>query len=239
MKNNILISLLLHFGLGLMMALSVVFVVDRAMMVAPDRIEITEIDLNDLRVTGDDTKLINTTTPPPTPDAVSSATSHDTNHAPDVKSETPVETVRMDVAMDEPKSDVPSVPEPDLKPINAPKKKTVVRVNREKLTRTMTVSVLDALRVAMTRCWVIDTTHPGISDIRAVAHLTMTRHGTVARLRFESEPRAQTDPAFGYVLETIRDAIKTCQPFKMLPVNEFETWEKIELTFYPTQGKIM
>ena len=56
---------------------------------------------------------------------------------------------------------------------------------------------------------------------------------------FESAARAQTDPAFAYVLDTIRSAINVCQPFKMLPENEFDKWEKIQLTFYPTQGKVM
>ena len=103
----------------------------------------------------------------------------------------------------------------------------------------MTVSVVDALRVAMTRCWVVDTTRTDISDIRAVAHLTMRRNGTVRDIWFESEARAETDPAFAYVLETIRDAINICQPLDMLPANEFSKWEKIQLTFYPTSGKVM
>ena len=30
---------------------------------------------------------------------------------------------------------------------------------------------------------------------------------------------------------TIKDAINACQPFKMLPANEFDKWEKIQLTF--------
>ncbi len=243
MKRNILISAVLHLVLGGMMALSVVFVVDRAMMVAPDRIEITEISLDDVTVTGVETKLINTTTVPPVVDPVNKDSENISMAAvnPDPQTDTPPETTQLDVPMDNPAKNQPAVvPEPDIKPVaQLPKKKTVVRVNREKLTRTMTVSVTDALRVALTRCWVIDTAYPGIGDIRAVAHLTMARNGRVLRLRFDSEPRAQTDAAFGYVLDTIRDAITACQPFKMLPPNEFSTWEHIELTFYPTSGKIM
>ena len=121
------------------------------------------------------------------------------------------------------------------------KKKRVVRVNREVLSldRTLTVSVVDALRVAMTRCWVIDTKRPDIANIRAVAHLTMRKNGTVRDVWFESAARADTDPAFAYVLDTIRSAINVCQPFRMLPEGEFSKWEKIQLTFYPTQGKVM
>lgn len=126
-------------------------------------------------------------------------------------------------------------------PVPAQKKRTVVRVNREvvSLNRTLTVSVIDALRVAMTRCWNIDTTRADIADIRAVAHLTLRKNGTVRDVWFESVARAETDAAFAYVLDTIRSAIDVCQPFKMLPVSEYAEWNKIQLTFYPTQGKVM
>lgn len=107
------------------------------------------------------------------------------------------------------------------------------------LDRTLTISVVDALRVAMTRCWSVDTNRPDIADIRAVAHLKMLRNGMVQSVWFEAEDMENTDPAFAYVLGTIRDAINTCQPFKMLPTNEYDKWRDIQLTFYPVQGKVM
>ena len=103
----------------------------------------------------------------------------------------------------------------------------------------MTISVIDALRVALTRCWNIDTTRPGLEDIRLTAHIKFLPSGVVDRLWFESEPLAQTDPDFAYVLETAREAIKTCSPFSMLPRNEFNTWQDTTVTFYPTSGKVM
>jgi hypothetical protein len=67
----------------------------------------------------------------------------------------------------------------------------------------------------------------------------MRKNGTVQNVWFESESRAEIDAAFAYVLETIKSAINTCQPFRMLPEKEFDKWQKIQLTFYPTQGKVM
>lgn len=240
------------------MLTSVAIVINRARLVTPDRIQIMEIDLNDVVVSGDETKLYNVgqvadsepekTTPAP----VAQPDKKDVKaQEPDeIKLEKPTlaEDVRTELELDdaEKKSDSqkeeskteskPVEPAPD-----APKKKRVVRVNREVLSleRTLTVSVVDALRVAMTRCWTIDTSRPDISDIRAVAHLTMRKNGTVRDVWFESAARAETEPAFAYVLDTIRAAINVCQPFRMLPVNEFSKWEKIQLTFYPTQGKVM
>lgn len=239
-SENLLMSVGGHLVLGAILVTSFTLVVNRAQLVAPDRIEIMELDLNSVRVRGDDTVLYNTDAPkdeespknqkPEPAPAKPDAESPQKIDAPSLVADT------SDAAPKKPE------PAPEKKPDTpAPKKKTVVRVKRDvvSLDRTMTVSVVDALRVAMTRCWVIDTTRPDISDIRAVAHLTMRPNGTVRDVWFESAAREQTDPAFAYVLGTIRAAINTCQPLKMLPRGEFEKWEKIQLTFYPTQGKVM
>lgn len=242
-----------HLALLAIMLTSFALFVDRAMLVAPDRIEILEIDLNSVRVSGEETILHNVNADA----AVEPETEKEPAPAPILEQPAPepVEEPAEEAPITEPslvEEKAPEVPEPVTKPVEKEeqpeekkeepkKKKMVVRVNREvvSLDRTLTVSVVDALRVAMTRCWNIDTTRPDISDIRAVAHLTMRRNGTVRDVWFESAARAETDPAFAYVLDTIRAAIDVCQPFKMLPVNEFEKWEKIQLTFYPTQGKVM
>lgn len=244
-SENLLMSVGGHLALVAVMVTSFVIVIDRAKLVAPDRIEIMEIDLNAVRVTGDETRLYNTDAPsaPVKVEAPKPEPKPEPDIVPDVP--TPIETP----TLIEDKAPVEEKPEPESTPPEpaspaptpAPKKKTVVRVNREvvSLDRTLTVSVVDALRVAMTRCWTIDTTRPDIADIRAVAHLTMRRNGTVRDVWFESAARADSDPAFAYVLDTIRNAINVCQPLRMLPENEFEKWEKIQLTFYPTQGKVM
>lgn len=218
------------------MVTSFAIVVERAKLVTPDRIEITEIDLSTVKITRDETNLFNTIAP--------------TVLTPE-KAPEPPKKEEPEPAGDDKPIEAPSMVEPEKpnkeekdkkaedKP--APVKRTVVRVNREvvSLNRTMTVSVVDALRVALTRCWIIDTNRTDIADIRAVAHLTMHKNGMVRDVWFESAARESHDPAFAYVLDTIRSALKTCQPFKMLPQSEFDHWEKIQLTFYPNQGKIM
>lgn len=247
-SENLLMSIGGHLALIAIMITSFVVVVDRAKMVAPDRIQILEIDLDRVRVSGDESVLYNVgdAEPEPVHEQPSEPTppALDENPAPtETQIEAPslVETVP-DTKPDEQPPEQPEISEKTSDAAPAPKKKkTVVRVNREvvSLDRTLTVSVVDALRVAMTRCWNIDTTRTDIENIRAVAHLTMRRNGTVRDVWFESAARADTDPAFAYVLDTIRSAINVCQPFKMLPPNEFSKWEKIQLTFYPTQGKVM
>ena len=209
--------------------------------VAPDRIQITMIDLDSIRVAGDETVLYNTNVAKPDetkPKEPENKKTPEQNAAVDKPTE--LESTSM-VSDSESKSEdnVKQEKNPDESP--AQKTKTVVRVNRNvvSLDRTLTVSVVDALRVAMTRCWNIDTSHPGIDGIRAVAHLTMRQNGTVSDVWFESASRAEVDSAFAYVLETIRSAINVCQPLRMLPAGEYSKWQKIQLTFYPTTGAVM
>lgn len=242
-SENLLMSIGGHLLLVAIMITSFALVLDRAELVTPDRIQIMEIDLDNVKVSGDETILRNVGTPTMAEEKPEPKKKAEAQPEPEPAEEAkPIEAPTL---VDEDKKEeteekaAPEEQKADEKPV--PKKKTVVRVNREVLSldRTMTVSVVDALRVAMTRCWAIDTKRPDISDIRAVAHLTMRKNGTVRDVWFESAARAETDPGFAYVLETIRDAINTCQPFKMLPTNEYAKWEKIQLTFYPTQGKVM
>lgn len=235
--ENILMSVCGHLLLVALILTSVTLVINRAQLVTPDRIQILEIDLDDVVVSGKDTKLYNVGTPDK--NVKQSEKSPEKTKVEvektEIKTTTLVEDLKKDNKLEKQDEKLKEqAPE-------QPKKKRVVRVNREVLSldRTMTVSVVDAIRVAMTRCWVVDTTRSDISDIRAVAHLKMRKNGTVQNVWFESAARADTDPAFAYVLDTIKDAIDTCQPFRMLPVNEFSSWEKIQLTFYPMQGKVM
>lgn len=259
-SENLMMSVGGHLGLVAVMITSFALVVNRAQLVAPDRIEIVEIDLNAVKVSGTETRLYNTNAPKaidapapapaekaPAPQAVQEALEapDDTPiEAPSLIEEVPAEQPANDASDSDKKTPTevqPKEEEPLPDVPSAPRKKTVVRVNREtvSLDRTLTVSVVDALRVAMTRCWTIDTARYDVADIRAVAHLTMRQNGTVSDVWFEGAAAAETDPAFAYVLETIRAAIVVCQPFKMLPVSEYNTWKTIQLTFYPSQGKVM
>lgn len=233
-----------HLALVAIMITSFAIVVRRAQLVAPDRVEIMEIDLNAVKVSVDETRLYNTSAPETAPQEVKSDDTPQPAPSPAPDDAAPLDTpsmLDMDSAPREKAKDAPAPATETPADAAAPRKKTVVRVNREtvSLDRTLTISVVDALRVAMTRCWTIDTTRPDIADIRAVAHLTMRPNGTVRDVWFEGAAAAETDPALAYVLDTIRAAINVCQPFSMLPPGEFAKWEKIQLTFYPTQGKVM
>ena len=240
-SENFLMSVFGHLVLFALITLSLSVVVERAKNVAPNRIEIIELDLENVKITGNETKLQNTTTEPvkeeAKPQKKEFVKQYTKTEKVMLKQPTMVENESKDLTKEE-------VPKKDVKkpePTPAPRKKTVVKVKREVLSldRTMTISVIDALRVALTRCWTIDTEHPDIEDIRLTAHLKMLPTGVIDKIWYESESRAQTDSAFAYVLDTVKEAIRVCQPFSMLPRKEYESWKDISLTFYPSKGKVM
>ena len=240
-SENFLMSVLGHLVLGALIMLSFSVVIERAKLVTPNRIQITEIDLKNVKISGDETKLYNTNQIKPDEttktDKKTQEKKNTENEKIDLKQPTMVENESKDLKKEKTKKK----DEKKVEDKPAPRKKTVVRVNREVLSidRTMTVSVVDALRVALTRCWNIDTNHPGIEDMRLTAHIKFLPTGVVDRLWFESESRAQTDPDFAYVLDTAKAAIKTCSPFSMLPRNEYQKWRDTSVTFYPSKGKVM
>ena len=240
-SENLMMSVLGHLVLIAVMLMSFSVVIERAKLVTPNRIQIVEIDLKDVKVSGSETKLYNTNAPDKKEEEKNDKKSPDKKNIFDEKTQLKQPTMIENESKTLSKEKADEKDKKKLDEKEAPRKKTVVRVNREVLSldRTMTVSVMDALRVALTRCWIIDTSHPNLEDIRLTAHIKFLPTGVVDRLWFESESRAESDPDFAYVLETAKEAIKTCSPFSMLPRNEYDTWRDTSVTFYPTQGKVM
>ena len=221
-----MLSVVGHLLIVAVVTATVIVTFDREKIVAPDRIQIMEIDLTNIKITRDETMLANTDVPPPS------------KAAPAPKPEKKQEPIGDDKPIDKP-SAVDS-PKTDVTPENHPKATTVVRVNRETMTlnRTMTISVIDALRVAMTKCWVINQDRPDVQDMRVVAHLELLPNGMVQHLWFEGAAQAETDAGFAYVVETIRSAVSACQPFSMLPREEYDAWKNVKFNFYPSSKSV-
>ena len=240
-SENFLMSVFGHLVLILIMVLSFSFVVEKAKLVTPNRVQIIEIDLKNVKIMGDETKLYNTVKPDEKIAEKDNKKTDDTKNSSEKKTELKQPTMLENESKKSNKENTSKKPEKKTEDKPVPRKKTTVKVNREVLSldRTMTISVVDALRVALTRCWNIDTNRPDMEDIRLTAHLKLLPTGVVDRIWFESESRAETDAVFAYVLETAREAIKTCSPFSMLPRNEYDKWKDTSVTFYPSSGKVM
>lgn len=233
-SENLLASVAGHLSILAIMITSFAILNPMDQIVMSDHVQIYDIDLSRVEIKGDETLVFNTEAPELPKD--------EQQQKKQEKKPEPVEPLGDDDKKIEKMTALPDpVKKTDTKPTpNAQKATTIVRVNREttSLNRTMTVSVVDALRFAMTRCWVFNKTYPGIENIRAVAHLSMNQRGFVQSLWFEQESAAANDPAMAYIFETIRSAVSNCQPFSMLPENEYEKWKTIQLTFFPSNASV-
>jgi outer membrane biosynthesis protein TonB len=262
-SENLLVSVAGHLGIVALLVTSFAVLNPMDKVVMSDHVQIYEIDLSQVQIKGGETLVFNTDAPEAKDEETETKNEPEKKAEPKQEPAAPFGDDKPPLnpeLMPEKKKELPDVTKAD--PVQAPeenpaspespaqadepqkhdvpKAPTIVRVNREttSLNRTMTLSVVDALRVAMTRCWVFDRNYPGIEEIRAVAHLSMNQRGYVSSMWFEQESAAAENPPLAYIFETIRAAIASCQPFGMLPENEFETWKTIQLTFYPSSGKV-
>lgn len=219
-SENFLLSILGHLLIVSFLLISISFTIKKSKIISKDRIEITEINLSNIQISKE-TELYDIKS--------------------EEKKEEKITNKKEEQIKDEKIKDTSFIDE--SKKINKENKKiekrTIIKVNRQSVTRTMTISVLDALRTSLTRCWVIDLEKFDLSNIRIVAHLKMDKNKYISDVWFESASLADRDPTFSYALETVKSALKTCQPFSILPSSEYDTWKTIVLNFYPLSGKIL
>ncbi len=113
--------------------------------------------------------------------------------------------------------------------------------NSEHKTRTsshtlhdLSLSVRDALRVRIRQCWMIDPSrnYPKGMQIRITAFLQ--QNGTV----YKTLAPTASDSLSSYLIGTAVRAIKVCSPFDFLPVEQYDKWKEIEITFDPANKNI-
>jgi colicin import membrane protein len=96
----------------------------------------------------------------------------------------------------------------------------------------MTANELDALRARLAQCWSppIGWTDP--SEVRVVLMITLNPDGSVA-----AEPQVLQQPAGRYAqtaAESALRAVRRCAPYD-LPVEKYESWKQVKVTFDPTE----
>ncbi len=100
--------------------------------------------------------------------------------------------------------------------------------------KNLALSVLDALRVRIRQCWMIDTSqnYPNNMKIRITAFLD--QNGVV----YKTLAPNSIHKLERYVIGTAIRAINSCSPFDFLPKNKHQEWKEIEITFAPATKSI-
>lgn len=96
----------------------------------------------------------------------------------------------------------------------------------------LTLSEVDAFRAQMQRCWSPPAGAREAENLVVNVRLALTPAGTISAGPVVVNRSQLGDPFFRAAAESVLRAIRRCQPFKM-PVEKYQAWRNIELTFDP------
>ena len=96
----------------------------------------------------------------------------------------------------------------------------------------LTLSEVDAFRAQMRRCWSPPAGAREAENLVVNVRLSLTPSGTISAGPVVVNRAQLGDPFFRAAAESVLRAIRRCQPFSM-PVEKYQAWRNIELTFDP------
>ncbi|MBN2676220.1 MAG: hypothetical protein JXR30_03125 [Alphaproteobacteria bacterium] len=99
----------------------------------------------------------------------------------------------------------------------------------------MSLSAKDALRVRIRQCWNIDPTRPYPPNLTFQITAYLTQDGNVFRTQAHT---VANDSLMAYLNSSAIRAIQMCAPYDFLPVDQYEQWKEIEITFDPASKQI-
>ena len=138
----------------------------------------------------------------------------------------------------------PEKPDPKAKPKEEPKKdqfeNQVAKAlqNPSKMndpTRELSMTVIDAVRQQIQKCWNVPAGAKGARDMTAQIEVTMNQDGTVRRATIQNTLRADDHFYKAFAESALRAVLNPqCQPYK-LPPEKYDQWKDIVLVFDPRE----
>jgi hypothetical protein len=102
----------------------------------------------------------------------------------------------------------------------------------------MTMDLKDALLSQMRECWNVPAGAPNPEKLIVQVRVFLAPNGKLAQPpQLEAGTRAAmaADPYMRTAAEAALRAISVCEPYKRLPVDKYETWREIVMTFDPSR----
>lgn len=96
----------------------------------------------------------------------------------------------------------------------------------------LTLNEVDGFRAQMRRCWSPPAGAREAENLVVLVRLSLTPAGMISAGPVVVNRRQLGDPFFRAAAESVLRAIRRCQPFSM-PVEKYQAWRNIELTFDP------
>ncbi len=102
----------------------------------------------------------------------------------------------------------------------------------------LAISEIDAFRAQVERCWSIPAGARDAQNLRVTLRLFMTQDGNLLRppeVVDGARMNRAGEETFRAAAESAVRAVQRCAPYRMLPVQKYDTWREIELTFDPSK----
>lgn len=102
----------------------------------------------------------------------------------------------------------------------------------------LAISAIDAFRAQVEKCWSIPAGARDAQNLRVTLRLFMTQDGNLLRppeVLDGARMNRAGEETFRAAAESAVRAVQRCAPYRMLPVQKYDTWREIELTFDPSK----
>ena len=102
----------------------------------------------------------------------------------------------------------------------------------------VTMDIRDALLVQMRQCWTVPMGAPNPEELIVHVRVFLTPGGGLARppqLMPESRAAAASSAYVRTAAESALRAINVCEPYRNLPVENYDAWREIVMTFDPSR----
>lgn len=102
----------------------------------------------------------------------------------------------------------------------------------------LAISEIDAFRAQVEKCWSIPAGARDAQNLRVTLRLFMTQDGNLLRppeVLDGARMNRAGEETFRAAAESAVRAVQRCAPYRMLPVQKYDTWREIELTFDPSK----
>lgn len=104
------------------------------------------------------------------------------------------------------------------------------------LDQPMTMSEIDAIRYQIQRCWSVPAGARDAENLIVRLRVYLNPDGSLQRapdILDEARPSGVREEFYRAAAESARRAVQMCSPLKNLPVNKYEKWRELTLTFNP------
>jgi outer membrane biosynthesis protein TonB len=97
----------------------------------------------------------------------------------------------------------------------------------------LAADLVDALRRRIESCWTLPAGARDAGELQIKLQFTLNADGTLSD--YPLVMNASAHPAFEAAARSAQSAVKTCEPYNFLPIEKYDLWREIILTFDPSR----